>query len=96
MSIENHIKSLEVKRAALDAQILMLPVSPATDLQILKLKKKKLRLKDEIVQLNNPKRLAAPKSTKKIKQAKSPQAKKSRVPAVEPTSSTAYGLDIAA
>lgn len=96
LGIENHIKSLEVKRAALDAQILMLPLSPATDLQIFKLKKEKLRLKDKIARLNNLNRLKVPKSTKKAKKVKSPELKKPPPTAVKPPSTIAHDLDIAA
>ncbi|MES2749234.1 MAG: YdcH family protein [Patescibacteria group bacterium] len=98
MGIENHIKSLEAKHAAVDVQIRTLRVCPTNSAQISTLKKEKLRLKDEITRLNNPNRLTAPKppSRKKAKGEKAPDAIESMEPDVETDQPQIRSIDIAA
>ena len=72
MGIENRIKSLREKHAAAAAQIQLLELSPRPDsMKIAELKKLKLKYKDEIVRLENPNRLTAPKAKKHKQPSKS-------------------------
>ncbi len=98
MGIENHIKSLTAKHAAVKEQISALRACPTNSAQISTLKKEKLRLKDEITRLNNPNRLTAPKppSRKKAKGEKAPGAIDSMVPAVETDQPQIRSINIAA
>ena len=51
MSAENHIKSLESKKVALEKKLEELQNSPsATDVEIAQIKKEKLKIKDQIAQ----------------------------------------------
>ncbi|WP_371872836.1 YdcH family protein [Notoacmeibacter sp. MSK16QG-6] len=55
MSLESHLAQLQRKHGDLDQQIESLQVAPAKDdLEIARLKRKKLALKDEIMRLSPP------------------------------------------
>ncbi len=55
MSLESHLAELQRKHGDLDKQIESLRVAPSTDnLEIARLKRKKLALKDEIMRLAPP------------------------------------------
>jgi len=60
---ENRIKSLEKKHAQADALLYLLQLCPGRNsLEISRLKKLKLHLKDDIARLENPNRKTAPKN----------------------------------
>lgn len=68
MGVENRIASLKKRHAEADALIKHLELQPRRNhQQIQSLKKQKLLCKDEIVRLENPARLTAPKKGKKKK-----------------------------
>ncbi|MBY0537951.1 YdcH family protein [Patescibacteria group bacterium] len=68
LSNVNRIKALKEKHAAADAEIQLLQLLPSDNQgKIRELKKRKLKMKDEIVRLENPYRLTAPKKNKQKK-----------------------------
>ena len=70
MGIDNRLKALQSKHAAINAEILLLEARPrCCPTELKRLKAMKLRLKDETIRLQNPRRMTAPKS----KKAKNPK-----------------------
>lgn len=60
MCVENHLKELQKKHYKLDQKLDQLKRSPANvSLEMNEVRKQKLRLKEEIERLQNPKRMTA-------------------------------------
>lgn len=76
MCSKNHLKAQKEKHEGVDAKIRLLALCPAHDsLEMKALKKQKLRLKENIVRLENSARATAPQSKPRPKQLKPSKAK---------------------
>jgi hypothetical protein len=74
VSIQNHLRKLQEKHAAVDADILLLQACPGHDsLRVKELKKQKMLIKEDIHRLQNPARVSLPKAKKKAQKAKPPK-----------------------